>query len=377
MRTKRTYRLIPTVSGLIRKGLLLISGFMMLHLPSKGQVGIGTTQPQAMLHIHDGSILSSTLPQNPVDNPYYDPAFPDPVEFKMKWFHDKGAFRSIGFRVGSGALDPLVTGMYSFVSGFECFATGVGSTAFGLKTLASGKASLASGESSSATAFCTFAHGESAIASGANSVALGTLVSTNGKAGAFVFGDYNKNVQLTSTADNQISMRFAGGYQFYTNSQASVGVSLAPGGNSWQIVSDRNRKENFSPVDGEAFLEKIEKMPLSSWNYKGQDPKHFRHYGPMAQDFFKAFGHDSYGTIGTDTTINQADLEGVNLIAVQALSKRTRQLREKHSELLLEIESIKTQLVNNDPGPAGRKRRKVLLTKRQGSIPTRKTISRL
>ena len=195
-------------------------------------------------------------------------------------------------------------------------------------------------------------------------MALGTLVSTNGKAGAFVFGDYNKNMQLTSTADNQISMRFAGGYQFYTNSQASVGVSLASGGNPWQIVSDRNRKENFSPVDGEVFLEKIEKMPLSSWNYKGQDPKHFRHYGPMAQDFFEAFGHDSYGTIGTDTTINQADLEGVNLIAVQALAKRTQQLREKHRELLLEIASIKKHLANNEPSSATRKRRKVLLTKR-------------
>ena len=364
MRIKRNYRLVSAVSGLTSKGLLLISSFMLLHLPSKGQVGIGTTQPQAMLHVHDGSILSSTLPQNPADNPYYNPAFPDPVEFKMKWFHDKGAFRSIGFRAGSGALDPFVTGMYSFASGFECFATGVGSTAFGLKTLASGKAALASGESSSATAFCTFAHGESAIASGANSVALGTLVSTNGKAGAFVFGDYNKNVQLTSTADSQISMRFAGGYQFFTNSQVSVGVSLASGGNSWQILSDVNRKENFTPVDGEAFLENIGNMPLSSWNYKGQDPKHFRHYGPMAQDFFNAFGHDSHGTIGTDTTINQADLEGVNLIAIQALVKRTQQLREKNARIFLEVADIKARLAANERHPVNRQRKKVLLTKR-------------
>ncbi|MGG7662670.1 tail fiber domain-containing protein [Dyadobacter sp. BHUBP1] len=346
---------------------IVVGAAMVLFLSSSisnAQVGIGTTQPQAMLHVHDGSILSTTPQLAPDNNPYYNPAFPDPVEFKMKWFHDKGAFRSIGERVGNGGFDPQVIGKYSFASGFESFATGLGATAFGLKTLASGRASFASGENSSATAFCTFAHGESAIASGVNSVALGTLVSTNGKAGAFVFGDNTKNLQLASSSDNQISMRFSGGYQFFTNSLLNTGVSLAPGGNSWQILSDVNRKENFSPVDGEAFLKKIGDMPLSSWNYIGQDPKQFRHYGPMAQDFFKAFGYDSYGTIGTDTTINQADLEGVNLIAVQALVKRTQQLREKHRELLLEIESIKTQLANNEPSPATRKRRKVLLTKR-------------
>ena len=338
--------------------------FLLTTSISNAQVGIGTTQPQAMLHVHDGSILSGSAPQPPNVNPYYDPAFPDPVEFKMKWFHDKAAFRSIGMRVGSGGLDPFVTGMYSFASGFECFATGVGSTAFGLKTLASGKAAFASGENSSATAFCTFAHGESAIANADNSVALGTLVFTNGKKGAFVFGDNNKNMQLASTADNQMSMRFTGGYQFFSNSQLSTGVRLNAGGNSWVILSDVNKKENFSPVDGEAFLEKIGAMPLSSWNYKGQDPKIFRHYGPMAQDFFKAFGQDSYGNIGTDTTINKADLEGVNLIAIQALVKRTQRLREKNTELLLEIVGIKMQLASKESGATARKRRKVLLSKR-------------
>lgn len=364
MRFNFSYRLICPVSFLLKRGLLLVSGVLLLNTQSNGQVGIGTTQPEAMLHIHDGSVLSSTPPLDPSNSPYYDPAFPDPVVYKMKWFHDKGAFRSVGFRAGSGALDPLITGKYSFASGFECFATAVGSTALGLKTLASGTASFASGESSSATAFCSFAHGESAIANGANSVALGTLVSTNAKTGAFVFGDASKNMQLISSADNQISMRFTGGYQFYTNSLISVGVSLPAGGNSWQMLSDRSKKENFSSVDGEAFLEKIGKMPLSSWNYKGQDPKYFRHYGPMAQDFFAAFGHDSYGTIGTDTTINQADFEGVNLIAIQALVKRTQYLREKNDQLFLEVADLKARLVANRRHPVNRQRNRALLTKR-------------
>ena len=348
-----------TLSFICRLATPVASTLILSFLPnlSKAQVGIGTSQPQTMLHVHDGSLMSSTPQLAPDNSPYYDPAFPDPVEFKMKWFHDKAAFRSIGERVGNGGFDPAVVGKYSFASGFETFATGVGSTAFGLKTLASGMASFASGENSSATAFCTFAHGASAIASGSNSVALGTLVSSNGKAGAFVVGANSKNMQLASSADNQMSMRFAGGYQFYTTSSVNVGVTLASGGNSWQIISDVNKKENFSPVDGEAFLEKIGRMKLTSWNYKGQDPKTFRHYGPMAQDFFKAFGHDEYGTIGTDTTINQADLEGVNLIAVQALVKRTRQLRQRHDELVSEVEGIRAMLAENEQSAINRKRR--------------------
>ncbi|HSN61906.1 MAG TPA: hypothetical protein VLR49_13280, partial [Ferruginibacter sp.] len=49
------------------------------------------------------------------------------------------------------------------------------------------------------------------------------------------------------------------------------------------------------------------------------------------QDFYKAFGHDELGEIGCDTLINQQDFLGVNLIAIQALEKRTR-LQEKEIE---------------------------------------------
>jgi hypothetical protein len=96
-------------------------------------------------------------------------------------------------------------------------------------------------------------------------------------------------------------------------------------------------------------------MNLTSWNYKGQDPKTLRHYGPMAQDFFAAFGKDEYGTIGTDTTINQADFDGINLIAIQALAKRTEQLEKQNNELLVELAEIKAQLATSTREPGGSK----------------------
>jgi len=60
----------------------------------------------------------------------------------------------------------------------------------------------------------------------------------------------------------------------------------------------------------------------------------------MAQDFFAAFGKDEIGTIGTPTTINSGDMAGILMIAVQALEKRTRELKEKDAEINLLKEKV-------------------------------------
>ena len=80
---------------------------------------------------------------------------------------------------------------------------------------------------------------------------------------------------------------------------------------AFTFPSDKTKKENFQPVDGEEVLGKIRGFELSSWNFIGHDPKEFRHYGPMAQDFFAAFGQDGLGQIGSETTINTGDLAGI------------------------------------------------------------------
>jgi hypothetical protein len=102
---------------------------------------------------------------------------------------------------------------------------------------------------------------------------------------------------------------------------------------AYTFTSDKTKKENFQPVDGEQVLKKIRGFEVTSWNFIGHDPKEFRHYGPMAQDFFAAFGHDSVGQIGTETTINSGDMAGILMIAVQALEKRTAELKQTKEEL--------------------------------------------
>ena len=53
----------------------------------------------------------------------------------------------------------------------------------------------------------------------------------------------------------------------------------------------------------------------------------------MAQDFFAAFGQDGVGQIGTETTINSGDLAGILMVAVQALEKRTAELKQKEAQI--------------------------------------------
>lgn len=117
--------------------------------------------------------------------------------------------------------------------------------------------------------------------------------------------------------------------------------------------SDRTKKENFQPVDGEAVLKKLQGLSLTSWNFIGHDPKRFRHYGPMAQDFFAAFGNDGIGTVGTPTTITSTDMDGILMIAAQALAERSARQRQEidalkaaNGELKARVEALEHLLRN-------------------------------
>lgn len=75
------------------------------------------------------------------------------------------------------------------------------------------------------------------------------------------------------------------------------------------------------PVNGYQVLEQVVQLPVSTWRYHW-DPPHVRHLGPMAQDWWKAFG------IGeNDRTICCTDANGVAIVAIQALHRELTELR--------------------------------------------------
>jgi hypothetical protein len=129
-------------------------------------------------------------------------------------------------------------------------------------------------------------------------------------------------------------------------------VTVIEGQVALTFPSDRNKKENFRPVDGEAVLGKLRGLKLTSWNYIGHDPAAFRHYGPIAQEFFAAFGHDGVGTIGTPTTMNSGDEAGILMIAAQALEKRTAELKQLEARVA-ELEALVRSLLTAGQRPAG------------------------
>lgn len=244
---------------------------------------------------------------------------------------------------------------YTIAIGFGCHADGIAAVAIGNTNIASGHSSVALGRGNSAIGDYaialgdnTSAQGESSMALGRNTIAsggfstvMGNYVSSNGQAGSFLIGDNSTVNLMNSPSPNNFRARFANGYRLYTSADYSTSCSLGAGDNAWTTTSDVRLKENFAAVDGEEILRKIEAMPLVTWNYKQQDPARFRHYGPMAQDFHAAFGKDIYGTIGNDTTINQADFAGVSFIGIQALAKQNNTLKSTIDVLLDEIRQLK------------------------------------
>ncbi|MFT5885764.1 MAG: hypothetical protein ACI9IP_002226 [Arcticibacterium sp.] len=221
-------------------------------------------------------------------------------------------------------------GNYSTALGFKNEASGYNSIALGNDTKASDSSSIAIGYKVSdvkryAKAICNYCE-----ASGEYSTVLGNKMGSNDKEGTFMIGDSPNGATFHSAnVTNRMITRFRNGYYFYTNATNTIGVKLLAGYNSWSTASDSTLKENFLPSIGEKVLNSVAQMRVGTWNYKMQDPSKYRHWGVMAQDFYKHFGKDKYGTVGSDTLIASADFDGVSFAAIKALEKRTRLLQNK------------------------------------------------
>jgi hypothetical protein len=289
--------------------------------------------------------------------------------YRMMWHPFKGAFRAgttddggscnswddanVGFYSWAGGNLTRATAFATFAFGDQVNVTAVSATGFGSGNTVSGTAGFAGGALNRCTAaYCTAfgftanAGGQGAVAIGyrvtadANySVAIGHRASTNGMAGAFVIADQSTTDSLEASTTNQFNSRYAGGYRLYTNATKTTGVSLNAGGSSWNVISDVNRKEHFLEIDGEDILARIRNLPVTTWRYIDEENRAVRHIGPMAQDWERAFGFS-----GDTTTINTGDFDGVNLAGIQALERRTAELREQVAERDRRIESLEERI---------------------------------
>jgi hypothetical protein len=111
----------------------------------------------------------------------------------------------------------------------------------------------------------------------------------------------------------------------------TTGAYLSSGG-VWTNVSDRSLKNQISAVDPEVVLAALAGLEISEWTYDSETEQGFRHIGPMAQDFYAAFG------VGYDeTSIPTIDADGVALVAIQALHGRNEALAARVESLEAEV----------------------------------------
>ena len=169
-----------------------------------GNTGIGTSSPQARLHVVDSSVVFSGT-GGAVSNAGDPPVNGDGK--RMMWYADKAAFR-VGYTNGDGWSKANI-GNYSFASGFGSKARGIGSIAMGLgadavgnncvaigaNVIADGLSATAMGSQTNALMNYATALGDRTNASGQGSVAMGVLTISKSYGGISV-GVFNDDTDI-------------------------------------------------------------------------------------------------------------------------------------------------------------------------------------
>lgn len=249
----------------------------------------------------------------------------------------------------SGGLSNEATGERTTVGGGSDNAAiaYAATVAGGMSNAASGtRGTVGGGEGNTASGvYSTVPGGRMNTAQGSYSLAAGRRAKALAS-GCFVWGD-STDADITCNTTNAWIARATGGVYFYTNTTLTSGVRVLPGASAWSSVSDRNLKENFAIADGQEVLERLSKVPITTWNYKAQDDS-IRHMGPVAQDFYAAFG------LGEDERlISTIDADGVALAAIQGLyeisksqASRIQRLEAENAALARRVSDLESRLAN-------------------------------
>ena len=306
---------------------------------------------------------------------------------RMMWDPFKSAFRAgyadgtewdfanMGFFSWAGGSETKADGIYSFAFGDQTHASNTASTAIGSASVASGPASTAIGNdnvasglgataignATKATGFGFTALGDRTAAIGEDTVALGqraatapclasgtcnldTVINSQGHKGSFVFGDDSTTSYFSASADNQFSVRAAGGIRLFTNTALTTGCTIPGGSGTMSCTSDRSAKRAFAAADPKSVLERLAGVPISTWSYKTEKPS-VRHMGPMAQDFRRAFGLGS-----SKRRIDTVDAQGVNMAAIQGLYRLAKKQQRQLDSQQVQIAELERRLAALEQG---------------------------
>ena len=276
--------------------------------------------------------------------------------------------------IGSMAMGGITTasGSYSTAMGVGTTASGNTSTAMGAGSIAGGINSTAMGVNSQASNNFAFVWSDGFLnyqsSNYFSSTAPGQFLIHAGGGVGIGTNQPNAALEVASASalpqlrlDQQLNdfsrIRLAG----YTNAYWDIAVQktmnffcssnglnvlvLNPNGsavfagtvtaNGVLLTSDRNAKENFTPLNPKAVLAKVVALPVTEWNYKSDDQAQ-KHIGPMAQDFQAAFQLSA-----DDKHISVVDEGGVALAAIQGLNEK---LESENASLQSQLAALKSLL---------------------------------
>ncbi len=254
----------------------------------------------------------------------------------------------------NGELAAVSGGEFNSAFGAKSFVGGgAGNQATGeSSTVGGGVSNQASGQYSTIPGGDSNSAAQRAFAAGTRAKAVHT--------GAFVWAD-STAADFSSTAGNQFIVRASGGVGIGKNNPTQaldvVGNIVATG--TITGSSDRNVKENFTPVNPRDVLDKVAALPIQRWNYIGDEKA--PHIGPVAQDFHAAFA------VGMDDKhISMVDADGIALAAIQGLNEKLQaeldrrdaekaQLKKQNDELAARLDVLE-QLVKSLASEKARER---------------------
>jgi hypothetical protein len=191
-----------------------------------GNMGLGTTVPNAKLHVQNGSVLF-TGPEPVPPSTLIDP----PASFngtRMMWYPEKGAFRvgtvswanwnkdSIGNNSIAGGYDTKAKGIASTSLGYETIASDFASISMGNGSVASGQVSTSMGYYTKSLELACTSMGQSTTASGYTSTSMGW--------GTIASGSFSTTMGGNTRASGGFSL--AAGSSTYAKAIASFSVGM-------------------------------------------------------------------------------------------------------------------------------------------------------
>ncbi|MDD5681344.1 MAG: tail fiber domain-containing protein [Candidatus Omnitrophica bacterium] len=152
-------------------------------------------------------------------------------------------------------------------------------------------------------------------------------------------------IQANDNAYNQLFvLDTANGARWYASSTGTASWNLAPGiilwnnSGTWVGSSSRKLKENFTQLNPDDLLNKINQLDITRWNFKSEGKK-ITHIGPVAEDFYHLFK-----TGDAEDHLATIDTAGVSLAGVKALSGKVKSQQEQIKSQQEQIKSQQKQI---------------------------------